>query len=153
MERFIYESAVQNGDAAKYDMYNLDWKTWKDHAIWKADPEKGAALMEHLNIKNGDKFNLINEKFGAHSQRAVSIPEINNGFPSVHMRTIEGFSLFDWFFIMNHAVEIHTVSTAILYMLELIPYSKPMHLYLRKPIEKDFSFVDYIFTKPYILHD
>ena len=69
------------------------------------------------------------------------------------MSEVPRYSLFDWTLVISHAVEIHTVSTAILFMLEMLPLNQPINLYCRKPIEQNFSFVDYIFTKPYIIHE
>lgn len=136
---------------SKYDMYGLDWKIWKNHALWRNDHEKQSELLNVLGIKYGEEFVLVNRTFGTDSQLKVDINVQN--VRVVEMRNIPSFSLFDWFSVMNIAKEIHTVSTSIIYMLEMIPYAKPIHLYVRKPIEKDFSFVKFMFTKPYILHE
>jgi hypothetical protein len=61
------------------------------------------------------------------------------------MRQIEGFSLFDWAKVLEGAKEIHTVSTSVLYILDLLE-TGPVHVYVRAPNEKDHSFYDYIFT-------
>lgn len=136
---------------AKYLMYHMDWRTWKDHAIWHTDLDKQTALLSHLGIKYGDMYNLINKRFGTNAERSVDI-ELKNEFRNIEMTEIPGYSLFDWAMVISGAVTIHTVSTAILYLLECLPLNKEIHLYCRKPIETDFKFVDYIFTKPYILH-
>ncbi len=136
---------------AKYDMYELDWRMWKDHALWRNDLDKGVSLLAHLGIKYGEKFNLINKRFGTNAERSVEI-SVSNEYRNIEMTNIEGYSLFDWMMVMTSAVEIHTVSTSIIYMLELLPLAKPIHLYVRKPIEQDFSFVSFMFTKPYIFH-
>jgi len=135
----------------KYDMYELDWALWKNHAMWYVDIHKNASLLEKLNIKYGEKYNLINKRFGTNADREVEI-DVKNDFRNIEMTEIKGYSLFDWTMMIQNATEIHSVSTAILFMFEMLPLTQPIHLYVRKPVEKDFSFVDYIFTKKYHLH-
>jgi|SRR6185436_10236719 len=144
---------------AKYDAYNEDWRTWKEHAMWNRDKE----METKLGIKNGiwendydrdfGEYNLVNTIFGSESQLQVPI-EVNNGLLNIQMKTIEGFSLFDWAGIIEQANEIHTVSTSIIYLLELLDLkAKEVHLYTRKPIEPTFDNISYILEKHnYILH-
>lgn len=136
---------------SKFDMYDLDWKIWRNHAMWERDMNKERNLMKLLGI-NGTPFNFINKRFGTNAERSVEI-EVKNDYRNIEMSEIEGYSLFDWTGVLLSAAEIHTVSTSLLFMMEVLPITSPIHLYCRKPIEKDFSFVDYIFTKPYIIHN
>lgn len=136
---------------AKYDMYDLDWRSWKNHAMWMSDEKEQTELLKILGIKYGDKYNLVNKRFGTNAERSVEI-QCNNGLRNIEMTEIEGYSLFDWTPVITGAMEIHTVSTAILFMLEMLPLAQPIHLYCRKPIEQNFNYVDYIFTKKYNLH-
>lgn len=135
---------------AKYDMYDLDWRIWKEHAMWERNYTKESELMKVLGI-DGTPFNLINKRFGTNAERSIQL-EVNNYLKNVEMTEINGYSLFDWTSVLYAAAEIHTVSTSLLFMMEILELVNPIHLYCRAPIEKDFSFVDYIFTKPYILH-
>lgn len=143
-----YKEVMRN----KYDMYDLDWHTWKNHAMWKMDDKRAASLMQILGIKYGDKYNLVNKRFGTYAEKNIDI-QISNDYRNIEMIEVPGYSLFDWTLVISGAIEIHTVSTAILFMLEMLPLNQPIHLYCRKPVEQNFSFVDYIFTKPYILHE
>ena len=55
----------------------------------------------------------------------------------VNLAYIEGFTLLDWGKVIESASEIHTVSTSLIYMIEVL-YKKPMqniHIYQR-PIDK-----------------
>ncbi len=141
-----YKNVMRN----KYDMMGMDWRTWRNHAMWKRDHEKENSLMELLGIKEGDKYTFVNKRYGGSGRRAV---DINTEGSVIEMTEIDGYSLFDWTTVILAASEIHTVSTSLLFMIEILDINCPIHLYVRKPIEKDFSFVDYIFTKNYILHD
>jgi hypothetical protein len=134
----------------KHAMYGLPWSNWKEHAMWKRDQKKEAELMNIVGADKAEPFTFVNCNFGGDGRRKADIA-IPQG-KVIEMRFIEGFSLFDWAAVMLAATEIHSVSTSLLYMFELLPITNPIHLYVRKPIEKDFSYVDYLFTKPYILH-
>lgn len=137
--------------SCKYEMYGLDWRIWKNHAMWQIQEDKCISLMRELGIKNGDKYNFINKRFGTNAERVVDI-NIDNGLKNIEMTKIEGYSLFDWTLVLSHATNIYTVSTSILFMIEMLPLNQPIHLYCRKPIEQNFNFVKFLFTKPYILH-
>lgn len=143
-----YKNVMRN----KYDMLNMDWTSWKDHAMWRRDTDKENALMEHLGITQNSIYTFVNKRYASNEKRRIETEEMGE-LPIIEMENIEGYSLFDWTSVILNATEIHTVSTSLLFMFEMLPITCPIHLYVRKPMEKDFSFVDYIFTRDYILHD
>jgi hypothetical protein len=134
---------------AKYDMYGMDYRDWKESAMWKRDIDIEQMFWIKLGLSPFVDYTLINEIFGSDSQLKANIPMTPN---AIKMQTIEGFSLMDWAFIIQNSTAIHTVSTSILFLLELLDLKCIPHLYDRHPIEKGFKNVDYLFTKPYILH-
>jgi len=137
---------------SKYTMFGMDYKIWKELAGFRRDRKKEADLAELMGIKEGDNFNLVNRYFGSNSQHQCNI-EIKNEYKNIEISTIGGYSLFDWSWLIERATEIHVANSSILYLLEILNFkAKEVHLYCRKPIEKDFSFTDYLHTKPYILH-
>ena len=114
--------------------------------------DKENALMEHLGITQNSIYTFVNKRDASNEKRRIETEETGE-LPIIEMENIEGYSLFDWTSVILNATEIHTVSTSLLFMFEMLPITCPIHLYVRKPMEKDFSFVDYIFTRDYILHD
>lgn len=135
---------------AKYDWYDMDYRTWKDKAMWHRDIPKENLLFKALGCDKGP-YNLINIFFGTNSQLKGNI-QLDNGLPNIEMRTIPGFSLFDWAKVIENATDIHVVNSSILYIMELLELKcKQPTLYVRKPIEKDFTTTDYLFTKDYKL--
>lgn len=134
---------------AKYSLYGMDWQIWREHAMWQRDRVRENQLFDELNIK-GD-YNLINTNFQTNAKGQVPIT-VDNGLQNVYMRTLPGYSLFDWAKVLIKATTIHTVSTSIIYMLELLNLSaKEVHIYPRFP-ERHLKNVEYIFTKDYVLH-
>lgn len=139
--------------SSKYTLYNLDWMDWREQAGWVHDIKKQKELSKLLGLNFGGEYTLVNKFFGSNSQYSADIHPIDGLF-QVEMRTIPGFSLFDWSHIIANATNIHTVSTSIIYILEMLNIeAKEVHLYVRKPIETDFRNIDYLLQRhKYIYH-
>ncbi len=138
--------------ASKYALYDMDYRIWKEKAMWRRDEEKEDELYKLLQCDKKE-YNLVNSFFGSQSQLRVSI-EVSNGLPNINMGTVQGYSLFDWAKVIENASTINVVSSSIIYILEMLALKAPeVHLYCRKPIEHDFKTIDYIFEKhKYIQH-
>lgn len=138
---------------AKYDMYQQDFATWKEQAMFNRDEAKEQQLYDFLKLKKGMKYNLVNRYFRSNNSGVVDIKP-DNDYPIIEMKSYRNFSLFDWARIIEGATEIHVANSAITFILELlkIPKKTKIHLYKRFPDEKDFNNTSYLFTKPYILH-
>ena len=137
---------------SKYMLYNLDFKEWMKHAKYIRNREREEKLFDLIvsrNIGYGP-YNLVNETFNTTSDGHRQI-ELKNSHPNIYLTKINGYSLFDWSLIIEQSVEVHTVSTSIFYLLELLELEQPLHLYAR-PNDPGFDHISYLFTKPYILH-
>jgi hypothetical protein len=148
-------SAMKN----KHAYLGLDWRDWKTGAMWHRDYEKEAALLAHLNIKDGDQFALINVNFGCWSKAGLrsgsskAYVGVSTNLRQISLDFLPGFSLFDWAGVIERASYIASVSTSLLYLLELLELkASEVHLFPRLPYETNFANVSYIFTKTYILH-
>lgn len=136
--------------SSKYEMYGWDWGIWKEHAMWHRDKEKENALMEHLGLKEGDEYILANKYYRSDSSGVISLPKFD--CMVIEMKSIPGFSLFDWQMVIEGAKEIHSVSTSLLYMFEVLELKQDIHLYRRIPEELNYINVEFLFSKPYKLH-
>jgi hypothetical protein len=132
---------------SKYDMYGLDWNTWKDFTF-KKDSERAMKLFyQILGLSDGEKFRLINKRFTSNESKSVKISE-STKIRNIEMITIPGFSLFDWYLVIEKATEIHTVGTSINYIIELLEIeAKNVFLYKRLPDENHFQNYDYILKR------
>jgi len=137
---------------AKFDMYGLNYKTWKVHAEYKRDNVRESILAQRYGVEPGMKFNLINTMYRTDGSGAIR-PEIKNNFLNVRMEIIPNFSLFDYSWLIENAQEIHVANSAILYLLEILNFKGDAHIYARKEEGGGFPFVDYLMTKNYILHN
>lgn len=138
---------------SKYELYGFDWRTWKADAIPKRFAFREQELLRFVGVADGEPFNLIATKFGSKAQHQTHI-RVNNNFKNVMMDVVEWFTFFDWCAVIERAATIHAVSSSTLYLFEILDLAaKEIHLYPRKPIEQNFNYVKFLFTKPYILHD
>lgn len=134
--------------ASKYSMFGLDYNDWKEHAMWERNEKRERSLAYLLGIDLNKPYRLINRYFGSNSQYQVNIMP-NSGF---EMRSIEGYSLFDYAMIIENAEYINVSNSSILYLLELLGLkAKQITLYARHPIEKGFKNTEYLHTKNYNL--
>lgn len=136
---------------AKYELYgrsHLDWRV----LTWTRDHAAESKLFAQLGLKEGDKYNFVNRFFGTGSIYQVK-PQINNGLKTVEMRSIPGYTMLDWGKVIEQAETIHSANTSILYMLEMMDVKAPkINWYCRRPMETDFSFTEYLYTKNYKYH-
>lgn len=137
---------------SKYMLFGLNWETWKEKAFWhRTDKEDN--LFNELGLQDGNPYALINTTFGSDFQGRVNI-KIPRGVKVVTMRQMSGYSLFDWARVIQRASVIHTVSTSIIYMLEMLDIdATAVHIYIRRPHELSHKNYDYILKRHhYILH-
>lgn len=135
---------------AKYMLYKEDWHIWKQHAQWKRDVKKENELFNLLGLTQQEQYILVNRTYQSAFQSKAKFDIVTSTIV-IEMNLVEGYSLFDWAMVIEHATEIHTVSTSLLYLLELLDLKQPIHLYPRKN-DPQFDHVRFLFTKPYILH-
>lgn len=122
---------------AKYDMYKQDFRKWKDRAMWNRDKVKEEKLFELLKLP--EDYILKNVTFLSNQSKKIEI-----GINGIEIREIEGFSLFDWAKVFENAKEIHTVSTSILFILDMLN-TCPVYVYKRST-ELNHRNYDYLFT-------
>lgn len=130
---------------SKYDFMGMIWQDWRK-SMFERDEVKETALMHILGITEKDEYCLINRTFKTNQQGKVLIQPQTN-LKTVEMRQIPGFSIFDWTKVIENASEIHTVSTSIIYIMELIDLKCVPNIYIRRPDERNHENYDYIMTK------
>lgn len=140
---------------AKYDMYDLDWCKWKEQGMFRRNHEKEQQLHHALVPRENGcyiPYNLINCNFRSNGSGKIKI-DPKNGLHNVYINFQEGYSLFDYSYLIENATEIHTVSTSIIYVLELLTLDVPIHIYKRTPDENNHDNYSYIFeSHNYIFH-
>lgn len=140
---------------AKYDYYGLDYKQWKDFAGYIRDFKREQKLMDLLGIVDGEPFVLVNNTYRSdmNGKLNIDLSHIPSTHKIVEIRVIPGFSLFDYSSAIEKATEIQVVNSSSLYLFEMLNIdAKKVHIYARPEEKGGFPYVDYLMTKPYVLH-
>jgi hypothetical protein len=104
----------------KYKLLGLDVSLWKS-LFWKRDIKKEAELYKKLNPSDVP-YNLINRNSEYPPKKGTIT--VDNDMLNVDMEIIEGYTLLDWGLLIENAANIHTVSTALNYVVEAIGNKK-----------------------------
>jgi len=138
---------------AKYMLLEADPELWRTLNFTR-NTEKETQLKQYLNINPNDKFIFVNNNFaGPEYNYKVDIKPQSN-LKIIHQEYIDGFTLLDWCGVLEQANEIHTVSTAIFFVIEALKLEKTLlHLYPRKPIDKDLSPIKTLISNRWICHE
>lgn len=140
----------------KYTALGMDWRSWRN-LKWERDITAETTLLNKVlseaGLKPGEPYRLINRLFRSNNSGRANIPQLN-GMANIEMKPTEGYTLLDWQSVMEGAEEVHSVSTASLYLFELLELKNPVHLYIRRPDEKNFDNVDYLIEnrERYVFH-
>ncbi len=121
---------------AKYNLVNLDHTNWKQ-LKWKRNINKENDLYYNaLKLSNSEPYILVNTNYADPLLKYKSNVNINTDLKIVNLDYIDGYTLLDWAKVIENAAEIHTVSTSLIYMIEVLYYGdmKNIHIYQR-PID------------------
>jgi hypothetical protein len=131
----------------KYKFLNLPSEMWTT-LEWKRDIKKENELYyDILKIKDDEEYNLINETFNMDKKIHI---DCDNGLRNIKFDIIDGFGILDWYKVIENAINIHTVGTSIVFIIEVIPTKKlcDYFLYARRPFEPNCDYYNYLLKKP-----
>lgn len=129
---------------SKYDAMGLEWTTWSN-ASFKRNYDKELRLFKELGLE-GKEYTLVNETFATDSTGKVRIDA--GAGETVTMKERPGYSLFDWCMVFEKAARIHTVSTSIIYLLEMLELkASEIFIYIRRPNERNHDNYQYIMQR------
>ena len=138
---------------AKYLLLEADPELWRTISF-NRNKEKENQLKQYLNITPDEKFIFVNNNFaGPEFNYKVDIKP-QTDLKIIYQEYVEGFTLLDWCGVIEQASEIHTVSTALFFVIEALNLEKtPLHLYPRKPLDKDLSPIKTLINNKWICHE
>lgn len=131
---------------SKYMLFDMDWKYWKEYAMWRRNSSKEIQLAKDLGIQPNEKFVLVNNTFKNDCSGKINIPI--EGGRIIEMKPTPGYSLFDWAYVISIASEIHTVSSSIIYLLEMLKLkANNISIYIRRPQEDNHDNYSYLLQR------
>jgi len=144
---------VEDCMQAKYMLLEANPELWRTLSFTR-NIEKENQLKQYLNITPDDKFIFVNNNFaGPEFNYKVDI-SLKTDLKIVYQEYVEGFTLLDWCGVLEQAKEIHTVSTSLFFVIEALKLEKTsLHLYPRKPLDKDLSPIKTLINNKWICHE
>lgn len=139
---------------AKYKLTSIDWSDWREYLNISYNSKRMWKLFEMLCLDDStQRYSVVNRWFGTppHSQSCAHIPQVPGKV--IEMSPIDGYTIFDWAYILNHAAEIHTVDTSLMFIIEKLGFPDEHHpqLYCYSRFNPpDFRNVTHLFKKPWM---
>lgn len=137
---------------AKYNLINFPLEIWRNISF-KRNYKKEAELLKKLNISENEEFIFVNNNFADPNLKYSTNINVETNLRIITLEYLEGFTLLDWMSVLQQAKEIHTVSTSLYFVIEGIGKTEGLHLYPRKPFDKDFSPIISLLHPKWQLHD
>ena len=97
----------------KYRIANLDYSLWKTFNF-KRNFFKEKRLFDYLELDKNENYIVVNKNSSNGYRSDITI---NTDIRVIEMQEIEGFTMLDWYRVLKHAQEVHTVSTSVVYPL------------------------------------
>ena len=131
----------------KYKIINLDYFDWTDYVAFDRDLERENRLFyEHFGLKDDSKYVIVNRWFGTTVdgyRKDMNIPE---DMQVIEMEPLGFDNIFDWCKLFENATEIHTVDTAICYIMEKLNLkADSMHWYTRNLPQYGYAYCENIY--------
>lgn len=138
---------------AKYLLLQADPQLWRSLSF-NRNQEKENQLKKHLNISPGDKFIFVNNNFAGPEYNYKIDIKLQTNLKIINQEYIKDFTLLDWCGVLEQASEIHTVSTSLFFVIEALKLENTLlHLYPRKPLDKDLSPIKTLINNKWICHE
>lgn len=136
----------------KYRLLGLPLDMWRD-LKWERNHQKEQDLFDHLALSEGENYTLVNRFMKDCYEHTQDMPETFEG-RVIELRPIDGFTLLDWTKVICQASCIHTVETALIYMIEVLPIqAKEIHMYARRPWQDTLGGVKNFISDKWIRHE
>ena len=105
--------------SAKFGLAGLDHKDWAKYFKFNRNREKERELYHDiLGIK--EDYVYVNDITHTDLRKTSSLAKAKYDYPVIENQIVDGFTLLDWTMVLQNAKEIHTVPTAISFIVDVI---------------------------------
>ena len=105
--------------SAKFGLAGLDHKDWAKYFKFTRNREKEKELYNEVVGIKGD-YVYVNDITHTDLRKTSSLAQKKYDYPVIENRIVDGFTLFDWIMVLENAKEIHTVPTAVCFIVDVI---------------------------------
>ena len=105
--------------SAKFGLAGLDHTDWAKYFKFNRNREKERELYHDvLGIK--EDYVYVNDITHTDLRKTSSLANKKYDYPVIENQVVDGFTLLDWTRVLENAKEIHTVPTAVCFMVDVI---------------------------------
>tara|TARA_Y100001970_G_scaffold102706_1_gene128959 strand:- start:1443 stop:2162 length:720 start_codon:yes stop_codon:yes gene_type:complete len=106
---------------SKFGLVGIDHKDWGKYFKFNRKNDREDELYYNiLGLNDDSEYVYVNDLTNTDIRKTSSLGEKEYDYPVIENRIIDGFSLFDWTKVLENAKEIHTVPTALCYIVDVI---------------------------------
>ena len=105
--------------SAKFGLAGLDHKDWVKYFKFNRNREKERELYHDILGIKGD-YVYVNDITHTDLRKTSSLANQKYDYPVIENRVVDGFTLLDWTLVLENAKEIHTVPTAVCFIVDVI---------------------------------
>ena len=105
--------------SAKFGLAGLDHKDWANYFKFTRNKEKERELYHDVLGIKGD-YVYVNDITHTDLRKTSSLATQKYDYPVIENRIVDGFTLLDWTMVLENAKEIHTVPTAVCFIVDVI---------------------------------
>ena len=107
--------------SAKFGLVGFDHKDWGNYIKFNRKKDKEDELYyDVLGLKDDSEYSYVNDIVHTDIRKTGRLSNIEYEYPVVDNRIVEGFTLFDWSKVLINAKEIHTIPTAVCFIVDVI---------------------------------
>ncbi len=107
--------------SAKFGLVGFDHKDWGNYFKFNRKKDKEDELYyDVLGLKDNSEYSYVNDIVHTDIRKTGRLSNIDYEYPVVDNRIVEGFTLFDWSKVLMNAKEIHTIPTAVCFIVDVI---------------------------------
>lgn len=136
---------------AKYKMVDMNFDNWVDYFDFKRDEGKERDLFDLLELTE-ENYIVTNRYFGSGREGICKQINFNTPLKVVEVGHIPGFTLFDWSYVMQCALQIHTVDTSWCYLFESLKLENGVNMYSRYT-PSNWMHIKNLFKSKWIYHN
>jgi hypothetical protein len=136
---------------AKYKMVNMDFDDWADYFDFNRNEGRERDLFDLLELTE-ENYIVTNRYFGSGKEGVCTQINFNTPLKVVEVDNIPGFTLFDWSYIMQCALQIHTVDTSWCYLFEKLELENGVNMYSRYT-PSNWMHIKNLFKSKWVYHN
>ena len=107
--------------SAKYGLVGLNHTDWAEYFKFNRNQEKEDKLYyEVLGLKDDSEYVYVNDIVTTDIVKTGKLSNKEYPYSVVYNEIVEGYTLFDWIKVWENAKEIHTIPTALCFILDVI---------------------------------